>query len=52
MLAANQQPNFGFPINIMVSDSLGKAAHLLIDREGKLSRLKEASSVAARLSDS
>jgi hypothetical protein len=41
-----------FPINITVSDSLGKAAQLLIDREGKLSRLNEASSVAARLSDS
>ena len=39
MLAANPEPSFGFPINIIVSDSLGKAAHLLIDREGKLSRL-------------
>jgi hypothetical protein len=39
MLAANREATFGFPINIIVSDSLGKAAHLLIDDEGKLSRL-------------
>ena len=39
MLAANREAAFGFPINIIVSDSRGKAAHLLIDREGKLSRL-------------
>jgi hypothetical protein len=39
MLAANREAAFGFPINIIVSDSLGKGAHLLIDREGKLSRL-------------
>ena len=51
MLAANRGTDFGFPINIMVSDSLGKAAHLLIDREGKLSRLNEVNSAAARLSD-
>jgi hypothetical protein len=39
MLAVNREAAFGFPINIIVSDSIGKAAHLLIDREGKLSRL-------------
>ena len=39
MLAANREATFGFPINIIISDSLGKAAHLLIDREGNLSRL-------------
>ena len=39
MLAVNREPTFGFPINIIVSDSRGRAAHLLIDREGKLSRL-------------
>jgi hypothetical protein len=39
MLAASREAAFGFPINIIVSDSVGKAAHLLIDREGKLSRL-------------
>ena len=39
MLAVNREATFGFPINIIVSDALGKAAHLLIDREGKLCRL-------------
>lgn len=51
LLAANRETAFGFPINIMVSDSLGKAAHLLIDRDGKLSTLNAVSSAAARLSD-
>jgi len=40
MVAANREASFGFPINIMVSDSRGKAAHLLINRHGKLSRVK------------